>query len=220
MTTEVLVGRALADDAGIDIVQYVEDAGYTVESRVREKAVWVLTITEDLNDSQKDDLARSIVSDTQLVFTDVKQDTETAGTAKQRYKRVVDRCAELVLRRGFEHPAASGQIYALDISSQVRFHRLFDQRSRLTYPFRILEADNAGGVNMTAAADVVDFFQDMNDAMFAIEDDATTTKQSITTTTPLAAARQIAEDYLIANNCRQLIRRLDGGGTGALLLGR
>jgi len=208
MPTEIQVRNSNWQDAGFDQT-YFTDRGFTVNSEQVTGTRRRFTLNEDLADEEKDELSADLFNDLLLIETDVPQGGETQGTAKQRYKRVIDRCTRKRIRRGFEFPAASGDMYPLAIDSQVRFHRMFTQRAGLTYPVRILQQDNTGGVNIAGQAQMNNFFDAMSAQMDLIENEGVTAKGDIQTAANKAAARAEAVTWLeLPGHCSALVNQL------------
>lgn len=207
MATNIKVRKTNFVDAGLTD-QYFIDRGFTVLGTTVDGQMMQITLGEDLTDNEKNELERDLLNDIGgTVTTDVPTGGETETQAEQRYNRVIDRCARKRIRRGFEHPPASGDFYGLDVDSQARWIRYRLHRNNLVYPFRILEQDNRGGVNINDVAEMNAFFGDFHDAMFAIEDDTVETKRDVNTAVGQAASRTVAETYLNAN-CPALVDNL------------
>ena len=83
------------------------------------------------------------------------------------------------------------------------------QRNNLVYPFRILEQDNRGGIDIADVAGMNDFFDDFHAAMIVIEDETTQIKRDINTEPGAAGSRALAVTYLeLPGNCPALVDQL------------
>lgn len=208
MATKIKTRASNSTDAGIDGV-YFNERGFTLIEQETRGGVTTWTLAEDLTDAEKDELGADLIARTTLVDVDVSDAGESVQKAKARYRRVIDRCTRKRIRRGFDHPAASGDVYALDSDSQSRWIRLRVHRNNLTYPFRILEQDGRGGVNINDVAEMNAFFDDFADQMMLIETEQTTAHQSINTAADAAAARAEAVTWLeLPGHCPALVNDL------------
>lgn len=208
MATEIQVRQSNWVDAGLTN-QYFVDRGFTVNVTQINQQIRRITLNEDLDDATKNELQSDLMNDLSMIVTDVSDGGETQGTAKQRYKRVLDRCTRKRLRRGFEFPAASGDIYAMNIEDRAMYHRLWDQRSNLTYPYRIVQQDNTGGINISGQAQMNNFFDAFHDQMTLIEQEGVTGKADVQTAANKAAARAAAVTWLeLPSHCSALVNQL------------
>jgi len=205
MATNIRVRKSNYADAEITD-QFFIDRGFTVQGFTIDGAFRQITLNEDLTDAEKDEVNADLLDAFDFVVTDVSTGGESELTAKARYRRVIDRCTRKRIRRGFEHPTAANDIYALDSDSQSRWNRLRLHRNNLTYPFRILEQDGRGGVNINDVAEMNTFFDDYADQMDLIESEDTTAKQNINTAADAADARTAAQDWLeLSGHCPALV---------------
>lgn len=204
MTTEIRMSAGLAQQSDFPINAFMLARGYTVERRVFGDA-WLITLSEDLTDVEKNELTRELVEVLGTVDTDVSQVTESDTTAKKRYMRVMDRCALAVTDRGFTFTT---ELMEMDTDAEARATRYNVLRTSVAYPVMIPNAENSGSItlNNTAANDT--FYQAMNDALFPIEQDNAAEKALVFAAVTKAAAKGIAEAYLIANSCAFLIPSL------------
>lgn len=204
MTTEIRISAALASQTDFPINAFMLARGFTVTDRLFSTS-WFITLAEDLNDIEKNELTRELVGELGTVDTDVSQATETDTQAKKRYMRVMDRCALAVIDRGFTFAA---EVMDMDTDAEARATRYNVLRTSIAYPVEIANAENSGSItlNNTAANDT--FYQAMNDALFPIEQDNATEKGLVFAAVTKAAAKGIAEAYLIANSCAFLIPSL------------
>ncbi len=208
MTTKIQVRKSNVGDASLDS-QYFIDRGYTVLGITFIGQRQLFELGEDLADDEKNELMADLMADLSLIDVDVSDGAEVVGTAKQRYKRVIDRCTRARARRGFEFPAASGNFFPLAVDSQAEFHRLWDQRANLTYPYRILQQDNTGGVNLAGQAAMNNFFDAMHGQLTLLEQDAVTVKGDIQTAASKVAARAVAVAWLeLPGHCPVLVSAL------------
>jgi hypothetical protein len=204
MTTEIRISAALASQSNFPINAFMLARGYTVSGRVFSDS-WFITLVQDLTDVEKNELTRELVEELGTVDTDVSQLGESDATAKKRYMRVMDRCALAVIDRGF---VFTTELMEMDTDAEARATRYNVLRTSVAYPVMIPNAENSGEItlNNTAANDT--FYQAMNDALFPIEQDNATEKGLVFAAVTKAAARGIAEAYLIANNCAFLVPSL------------
>lgn len=208
MTTEIQVRNSDYQDVGLTD-QYFVDRGLTVNLTQINGQIRRITLNEDLDDAAKNELQSDLMNDLSMIETDVSDGGETQATAKQRYKRVLDRCTRKRIRRGFEFPAASGDIYAMSIEDQAMYHRLWDQRTNLTYPYRIVQQDNTGGINISGQVQMNTFFDAFHDQMTLIEQEGVTGKADVQTAASKAAARAAAVTWLeLPLHCSALVNQL------------
>lgn len=208
MTTEIQVRNSNYQDAGLTD-QYFIDRGFTVNLTQINGQIRRITLNEDLDDAAKNELQADLMNDLSMIETDVSDGGETQGTAKQRYKRVIDRCTRKRIRRGFEFPAASGDIFPMNIEAQAMYHRLWDQRANLTYPYRIVQQDNTGGINVAGQAQMNNLFDAFHDQMTLIEQEGVDGKADVQTAANKAAARAAAVTWLeLPSHCSALVNQL------------
>ena len=208
MATNISVRNSNYVDAGITDQFFIDRTfsvlGFTINGQNRQ-----ITLNEDLTDNEKDELQGDLFDAFSFVVTDVSTGGESENKSKARYRRVIDRCTRKRIRRGFEHPSASGDVYALDSDSQSRWNRLRLHRNNLTYPFRILEQDGRGGVNINDVAEMNTFFDDFADQMDLIEGEDTQAKQNINTAANATDARAEAVTWLeLSGHCPALVEDL------------
>lgn len=205
MPTKIRIGKALVDDAELDIDAYLEDAGFTVASRSRGGAFFNIELSENLNDAQKDQLAADLGVRLMLIETDVSDVSEAEVATKKRYMRVMDRCTERRLRLGFSF---QGSTFAMDARAQVRALSLFVNRTALSYPFFIADIENTGGVQIDTAIEMLDFYQALHVALTTIEQSGITGKLTVRNATGRGGARTAAENYLTTHGCDHMIPEL------------
>lgn len=204
MTTEIQFRHSNAVDLGIDNT-YFTDRGFTVNVVQVNGQRQRVTLNEDLTDEQKDALERDLTFDLRLINTDIPDGAETETTTKKRYMRVMDRCMEEVIRRGFTFQADT---YSNGTFAQIRALRYFTIRANLTYPFFIPNIENTGGVQINDAAEMQDFFVAHHSSMFTAEQDVITNKATVRNAASKVVARTAAESYLTTNGCAHLISSL------------
>ncbi len=204
MPTEIQMRHSNVVDAEIDAT-YFTSRGFTVTAVQVSGQRFRVTLAENLSDEEKNALERDLRIDLVLIDTDVSDGAETEVTTKKRYMRVMDRCTETVIRRGFTFQADT---FGLDTFAQMRGHRYFTIRTNLTYPFAIPNIENTGGVQINDAAEMQDFFVDMHNALFTTEQDGIANKTLVRNAADKPTARTAAEDYLTTNNCAFLIPSL------------
>lgn len=204
MTTEIQARHSNLRDAGIT-ASYFSERGYTVNSVQTNGQRSRITLAEDLTDADKDALELDLRLDLVLIDTDVSDAGETEVTTKKRYMRVMDRCMETVIRRGFVFQT---ETFSLAISAQIRLLRYHVIRANLTYPFAVANIENTGGIQVNDAAEMQDLFVAGHTAQFTIEQDAITEKTTVRNAASKAAARTAAENYLTVNGCAFLIPML------------
>lgn len=204
MTTEIQMRLSNVIDAGIDAT-YFTGRGFTVTAVQKNGQRFRVTLAEDLSDEEKNALERDLRIDLVLIDTDVSDGAETEITTKKRYMRVMDRCTETVIRRGFTFQADT---FGLDTFGQMRGHRYWAIRANLSYPFAIPNIENTGGVQINDAAEMQDFFVAMHNALFTTEQDGIANKSTVRNAADKATARTAAEDYLTTNDCAYLIPSL------------
>lgn len=204
MTTEIQARYSNVIDAGITAT-YFTDRGYTVNAVQRNGQRFRITLDEDLTDAEKDALELDLRLDLVLIDTDVSDGGETEITTKKRYMRVMDRCMETIIRRGFVFQT---ETFSLSLPAQIRLLRYHVIRANLTYPFAVANIENTGGIQVNDAAEMQDLFVAAHTAQFTIEQDAITEKTTVRNAASKAAARTAAENYLTTNGCAFLISSL------------
>ena len=204
MPTEIQTRHSNIVDAGITATYFAE-RGYTVTGTVIVGQRMVITVAEDLTDAEKDALELDLRLDLALIDTDISDGAETEITTKKRYMRVMDRCMETVIRRGFVFQT---QTFSLGMPAQIRLLRYFTIRANLVYPFAVANIENAGGIQVDDAIEMQDLFVAGHDAQFTVEQDAITEKTTVRNAASKAAARTAAENYLTVNGCAFLIPSL------------
>lgn len=208
MSTNIIVRNSNYQDAELTD-QFFIDRGFTVIGFTVNGQMRQISLTEDLTDPEKDELEADLLTAFDFVVTDVSDGGETQGNAKQRYKRIIDRCTRKRLRRGFEFPAASGDMYGMSIDDRAMYHRLWDKRADLTYPYRIVQQDNTGGVNLAGQAQMNNFFNAFHDQMTLIEQEGVDGKADVQTAANKAAARAAAVTWLeLPGHCPALVNDL------------
>jgi len=205
MATQIKVRRSPITDIGLDIDQYLADRGYSTDTRVKNGAFFDITLFEDLTDLQKSTLQAELALDLSAVETQVSDAGETVVVTQRRYMRVVDRCSEERIRRGFMFQA---KLFGLSLFEQMRANRYYTVRAVLPYPFVIPTADNFDGVNINDQAELVSYLQTLGQATFTIEQEGITEKINIKNAVSKAAARTSIEAFLTANACTHLIPNL------------
>ena len=204
MTTEIRISAALAAQTDFPINAFMLARGFTVSERLFSTS-WFITLVEDLDDVQKNELTRELVEVLGTVDTDVSQVTESLTTAKKRYMRVMDRCALAVIDRGFTFTT---ELMEMDTDAEARATRYNVLRNSVAYPVMIPNAENSGSITLSNPSANDTFYQAMNDALFPIEQDNAAEKALVFAAVTKSAAKGIAEAYLIANNCAFLIPSL------------
>lgn len=202
MATKIEFRASNAIDAGITS-SYFADRGYTVLNQDILDGVITIELSQDLTDEQKDALERDLRIDAgTFVRSDISDAGETEVATKKRYMRVMDRCTEEVIRRGFVFQA---ETFSLSTFAQVRLLRYFTIRANLTYPFAVPNIENTGGIQVNDAVEMQDLFVAGHSTQFTIEQDGVTAKTTVRNAASKAAARTAAENYLTTNNCTHLI---------------
>lgn len=204
MSTEIQARLSNIVDAGID-ASYFTERGFTVTLTQKNGQRFRITLAEDLTDAEKDALELDLRLDLALIETDVSDGGETEITTKKRYMRVMDRCMETIIRRGFVFQT---ETFSLAITAQIRLLRYHVIRANLTYPFAVANIENTGGIQVNDAAEMQDLFVAAHTSQFATEQDAITEKTIVRNAGSKAAARTAAENYLTVNDCAFLIPML------------
>lgn len=205
MTTKIQVRNSNYTDAELTD-QFFTDRGYTVSSTTIVHQVRLITLDEVLNNAQMRELEDDLTSILLLLKFDVGFGNESENQAERRYNRVIDKCYRKRIKRGFEFPAASNDFFALNGDAQARWNRLRLQRNNLTYPFRILEQDNRGGIDIVDVAGMNAFYNGFHAAITTIEEETTQIKRDINTAAGKAASRALAVTYLeLPGNCPALV---------------
>lgn len=204
MPTEIQARHSNLVDAGITAT-YFTDRGFTVNSVQVQGQRTRVTLAEDLTDAEKDALELDLRNDLVLIDTDVSDGAETETTTKKRYMRVMDRCMETIIRRGFVFQT---ETFSLGIPAQIRLLRYHVIRANLTYPFAVANIENTGGIQVNDQAEMQDLFVAAHTAQFTVEQDAITNKTTVRNAASKAAARTAAESYLTTNGCAFLIPSL------------
>lgn len=204
MSTEIQARLSNIVDAGITAT-YFTDRGFTVTATQKNGQRFRITLAEDLTDAEKDALELDFRSDLLLIQTDVSDGAETEITTKKRYMRVMDRCMETVIRRGFVFQT---ETFSLGVPAQIRLLRYHVIRANLTYPFNVANIENTGGIVVNDQAEMQDLFVAAHTAQFTIEQDAITNKTTVRNAVSKAVARTAAESYLTTNGCAFLIPNL------------
>jgi len=204
MSTEIQARLSNIIDAGITAT-YFTDRGFTVTATQKNGQRFRITLAEDLTDAEKDALELDFRADLLLINTDVSDGAETEITTKKRYMRVMDRCMETVIRRGFVFQT---ETFSLGVPAQIRLLRYHVIRANLTYPFNVANIENTGGIVVNDQAEMQDLFVAGHTAQFTIEQDAITNKTTVRNAASKAAARTAAESYLTTNGCAFLIPNL------------
>jgi hypothetical protein len=204
MSTEIQARLSNIIDAGID-ASYFSERGFTVTLTQKNGQRFRITLAEDLTDAEKDALELDLRIDLALIDTDVSDGGETEITTKKRYMRVMDRCMETIIRRGFVFQT---ETFSLGLAAQVRLLRYHVIRANLTYPFAVANIENTGGIQVNDAAEMQDLFVAAHTSQFATEQDAITNKTTVRNAASKAAARTAAETYLTTNGCAFLIPML------------
>lgn len=204
MSTEIQARLSNIVDAGID-ASYFTSRGFTVDLVQTNGQRFRVTLAEDLTDAEKDALELDFRADLLLIQTDVSDGGETEITTKKRYMRVMDRCMETVIRRGFVFQT---ETFSLGVPAQIRLLRYFTIRTNLIYPFAVQNIENTGGIQVNDVAEMQDLFVAAHAAQFTIEQDAITEKTTVRNAASKAAARTAAEAYLTTNGCAGLIPNL------------
>ena len=204
MPTEIQARHSNLVDAGITATYFTE-RGFTVNSVQIQGQRTRVTLAEDLTDAEKDALELDLRNDLVLIDTDVSDGAETETTTKKRYMRVMDRCMETIIRRGFVFQT---ETFSLGVPAQIRLLRYHVIRANLTYPFNVANIENTGGIVVNDQAEMQDLFVAAHTAQFTIEQDAITNKTTVRNAASKAAARTAAESYLTTNGCAFLIPSL------------
>ncbi len=204
MSTEIQARLSNIVDAGID-ASYFTERGFTVTLTQKNGQRFRITLAEDLTDAEKDALELDLRLDLALIDTDVSDGGETEVTTKKRYMRVMDRCMETIVRRGFVFQT---ETFSLSLTAQVRLLRYHVIRANLTYPFAVANIENTGGIQVNDAAEMQDLFVAAHTSQFATEQDVISEKTTVRNAASKAAARTAAENYLTVNGCAFLIPML------------
>ncbi len=208
MPTEIQVRNSNFVDAGLTD-QFFADRGFTVTAKTVVEQRLQIVLAEELDNGEMNEIERDLINALLLLEMDVSFGSETETQAERRYNRVIDRCQRKRIRRGFESPPASGDVFGLDVDSQARWLRLRLQRNNLVYPFRILEQDNRGGIDILDVGDMNAFFNDFHAAILLIEDETTQIKRDINTEPGAAGSRALAVTYLeLPGNCPAIVNDL------------
>ena len=205
MPTTIKVRESNVIDAGIG-PSYFNERGFTVSSSSSLNGVTSIVLAEDLTDEQKEALGRDLRIDLPIIITDVLDAAETETTTKKRYMRVMERCTEAVIRRGFLFQAKT---FSLDTFAQLRLLRYFIIRANLAYPFAVPNIENTDGIQVNDSAEMQDLFVAGHTAQFTMEQDGITNKTTVRNAASKAAARIAAETYLTTNGCVFLVSSLD-----------
>ena len=201
MPTDIIFRNSNRVDAGITD-QYFIDRGYTVTATSVDGQMARVTLAEDLTDAEKDAIERDLTIDLRMINTDVSDAGETEVATKKRYMRVMDRCTEEILRRGFVFQT---QTFSLSTFAQIRLLRYFTIRNNLTYPFGAPNIENTGGIQINDATEMQDFFVAGHTHQFTVEQDGISAKTTVRNAASKAIARTAAENYLTTNGCAHLI---------------
>jgi len=204
MSTEIQARHSNLVDAGIT-ASYFTERGFTVNSVQTDGQRTRIILAEDLTDAEKDAIELDLRIDLVLIDTDISDGAETEVTTKKRYMRVMDRCMETVIRRGFVFQT---ETFSLSLNAQIRLLRYHVIRANLIYPFAAPNIENTGGIQVNDAAEMQDLFVAAHTAQFTIEQDAITEKTTVRNAASKAAARTAAENYLTVNGCAFLIPML------------
>ena len=203
-STKIRIPASLASQKNFDVNAFMLARGYDVTVREFGQS-WFITLIQDLDDVQKNELSRDLAVELGAPDPDVSETSETTTQAKKRYMRVMDRCAGIVINRGFVFTA---ELMGMDTDAEARATRYNVLRTSVAYPVDIPNLENSGEItlNNTAANDT--FYQAMNDALFPIEQDNAAEKALVFAAVTKAAAKTIAETYLTDNSCAFLLPSL------------
>lgn len=208
MSTVIKVSKSAASESGINLHTWVDSLGFSVDTIVKDGAMLVVTLVEDLNTRQIDKVRKKLDHDITNIYIEV-YDTETLDIAKERYKSVVDLCSEARIKdNGFEWPPTSGQRFSLSLNAQIKWLGLDSAREDMTYPYRVPTKDNDIFHSIQDAAEAHNMYLTAVGTIDALLSAGTLKKEEITAALTKAAARTLAVDFLTATECAELIVEL------------
>lgn len=207
MGTKIRIPGPMITGHDLDLNQFMANAGYTVLTRKRSKRLWVVTLAETLNTRQHNALASGLVEALSGITAEHVA-TEPKVIADERYEDVIDECTRRRIRDGFEWPVASGNRFSLSTNAQIKWLGLNASRNDLAYPYKVPMKDNDGFYQIADAAESQMMYGAAVITIDTILSAGTAKKEEITKAAGKKAGRTLAVNYLTANNCTDLAKKL------------